>query len=251
MKIVGFGICGAGEADRYMRKTMEEFKRLCDEVYICCNNATQKEIDLIEEYGFDYREDNRTWGIDQPNIKTDHLKALGDKYNPDWIIALDMDEVFAPEFTREIAEHYATEYREIAYHFLVVNLYNDEEHFAHGAGIQRFWNVRFFKYMPEYGLQYQRKSLHCGLAPPIMYQYGWYAPFYLLHYGLMKKEDRMRKVERYQKFDPNSKFKNKVYYDDLAREMPMHKFEPENLLNKIRASQEGQPRDTPKSIPYE
>ena len=52
MRIIGIGVAGNGEADRYMRATMEEFKRLCDDVIIATCNADQKTIKLIEEYGF-------------------------------------------------------------------------------------------------------------------------------------------------------------------------------------------------------
>lgn len=242
-KIVGIGVCGGGEADRYMEKTLKEFKRLCDDVLIVTNNATQKEIDLLDSYGFKHYEDNREWGIDQPNIKTDLLTRVGE-LSPNWIVALDMDEVFAPEFTRAEAER-LMEMSEIAYYFMIVNLYNDEDHFAHDVGIQRFWNIRFYKFAPEFGLQFQRKSLHCGLGPPIMYRYGWHAPYYVLHYGLMKPEDRYKKAERYAKYDPNGRWKAGEYYNDLSRELKMHKLDTVGLLNKLRVALECQPRKTP------
>lgn len=245
MKIIGLSITGKGEAQRYMRNTLDEFKRLCDDVLIATCNASQEEIDLLDEYGFKHYEDNREWGIDQPNIKTTLLTKAGEEMNPDWIIWLDMDEVFAPEFTREEAEK-LTKSDEIAYNFLVVNLYNDEEHFAHDVGIQRFWNIRFYKYLPEHGLQFQRKNLHCGAAPPIAYKYGWHAPFYLSHYGLMKKEDRDRRVQRYAKYDPNHIFKGGEYYNDLARDLQMRDFDRQGLLNKLKESIECKPRKIPK-----
>lgn len=247
MKIVGIGVCGAGEADRYMRATLEEFKRLCDDVIIATCNATQKEKDLLDEYGFKHYEDNREWGKEQPNIKTDLLTKAGE-LQPDWIVALDMDEVFAPEFTRSEAERLGSG-DEIAWYFLVVNLYNDREHFAHDIGIQRFWNIRFFKFLPEHGLQYQRKNLHCGLAPPIAYKYGWHAPYYLEHFGLMKKEDRQRKIERYAKYDPKALFKNRVYYDDLAKDLRAFPFDREGLLKKLAAAVDTQPRQLPQTHP--
>lgn len=249
MKIVGIGVCGPGEADKYMEGTLKEFQRLCDEVLIATCNATEKEIALLDKYGFKHYEDNREWGVDQPNIKTTLLTKAGE-LSPDWIIALDMDERFAPEFTREEAESLvASQPNEIAWYFLVVNLYNDTEHFAHDIGIQRFWNIRFYKFAPEFGLQFQRKNLHCGLGPPIMYRYGWHAPFYLEHFGLMKEEDRKRRVERYAKYDPKGIFKNKVYYDDLARELKPHVFDRQQLLRKLRETTETYPRKTPRIQP--
>jgi len=246
MRIVGFMVCGPKE--KYLEKTLKEFKRLCDDALIATNNADKETIKLIESYGFKHYEDNREWGKFQPDIKTELLKKIGE-LNPDWIVALDADEVFAPEFTREEAERLvSSQPKEIAFYFMIVNLYNDEEHFAHSAGIQRFWNIRFYKYLPEHGLQFLRKSLHCGLAPPVSYRYGWHAPFYVLHYGLMLPEDRLRKQERYLKYDPNKQFKAGAYYDELGQELPMRKFDPGGLLNKLRNIPETQPRTTPKII---
>lgn len=246
MRIIGIGVCGPNESSRYMEKSLKEFKRLCDDAIIVTNNGTEQDIALIESYGFKHYADNREWGIDQPNIKTDLLTKAGE-LKPDWIIAIDMDEVFAPEFTREEAERLASGH-EVAYYFLVVNLYNDEQHFAHDVGIQRFWNIRYYKYMPEHGLQFQRKALHCGLGPPITYKYGWHAPYYLLHYGLMKPEDRKKKVARYQKYDPKGIHKSKVYYDDLNRELQMRPFDPQGLLRKLKESPECKPRKPLKSL---
>lgn len=232
-----------GPNEKYLSKSLKEFARLCDNAIIATNNADENTKKLIDSFGYLHYEDNREWGYHQPDIKTQLLERAK-CFNPDWIIALDADEVFAPEFTRAEAEKLASG-NEIAYNFLVVNLYNDEKHFAHSTGIQRFWNIRFYKYLPEYGLQFQRKALHCGLAPPIAYKYGWHAPFYLLHYGLMDKEDRIRKQARYAKYDPLKKCKAGTYYDELGMELPMREFDAWGLLEKLQASNETQPRKTP------
>lgn len=242
MKIVGFMVCGPNE--KYLENTLKEFKRLCDDAIIATNNADEETKKLIKKYGFWTYEDNREWGIYQPVIKTDLLARVS-KLRPDWIIALDADEVFAPEFTRERAEYLAGG-DEVAWYFLIVNLYNDRDHFAHDAGIQRFWNIRFYKFLPQYGMEFQRKNLHCGLAPPFSYKYGWHAPYYVEHYGLMLPEDRAKRVARYAQYDPKSRFKDKVYYDDLARELKPIPFEKEKLLEKLANSTECKPRIMPK-----
>lgn len=242
MKIVGIGVVGPHE--KYIKKTLEEFKRLCDDVMLVTNNADEDTKSLIKSYGFHQYEDNRIWGIHQPDIKTALLEACS-ALQPDWIIALDMDEVFAPEFTRQEAERLAS-VGEISYYFMIVNLYNDEQHFAHGKGIQRFWNIRYYKYMPEHGLQFLRKNLHCGLGPPITYNYGWHAPYYVLHYGLMDKDDRLRKQARYREFDPNKRYKAGEYYDELGMDLPMREFDAPGLLRKLAESPETKIRTMPK-----
>lgn len=244
MKIAGMCIVGAGEADRYLDKTLKEFERLCDRVIIATNNATDKEKNLISKYGFEQYEDNREWGMKQPFIKSELLTHFSD-YKPDWVVALDSDEQFCPEVTRETLEKLAST-EEIGWYFMIVNLYGDRNHFAHGPGIKRFWNVRYYKYMPEMGLQFQEKRLHCGLGPPYAYKFGWYAPYYINHYGLMTAEDRKRKYERYDKYDPNARFIDKRYYDDLRKELKSIPFNREKLLAQLAEEKSCQPRVTPK-----
>jgi len=247
MRIIGLAVVGPNE--KYLENTLKEFKRLCDDTIIATNNADDATIALIDSYGFKHYKDDRVWGVHQPTIKTDLLTKAG-KMKPDWIIALDADEVFAPEFTREEAERLAS-IGEVSYYFMIVNLYNDEQHFAHGKGIQRFWNIRFYKYMPEYGLQFLKKSLHCGLGPPITYNYGWHAPYYVLHYGLMDKADRERKQARYREFDPNKRYKTGDYYDELGQDLPMRPFDAQGLLAKLRETPETQARKMPRLPKHE
>ena len=242
MKIVGLMVCGPHE--KYLEATLKEFKRLCDDAVIATNNADEETKKLIRSYGFWQYEDNREWGINQPKIKTDLLTRIG-RLKPDWIVALDADERLPPCCDRAQLERLGNT-DEIAWYFLVVNLYNDPNHFAHDVGIQRFWNIRFFKYLPEFGLEYQKKNLHCGLAPPYAYKYGWHAPFYLEHWGLMEPEARAKRVARYQKFDPQAKFKGRQYYDDLARELKPIPLDREQLLKQLAEAKETQPRKTPK-----
>lgn len=237
-------VCGPNE--KYLEKSLGEFKRLCDDALIATNNADDKTKQLIKEYGYQQYEDNREWGISQPDIKSTLLERAGE-LRPDWVCAIDADEVYSSDFTREEAEKLAST-GEIAYYFCIVNLYNDPEHFVHGAGIQRFWNIRFYKYTPEYGLQFQRKSLHCGLGPPITYKYGWYAPFFVEHYGLMTKEDRLKKAERYRKYDPNKRFKGGSYYDELSMDLKPIKFDRQALLRKLKEAKECQPRKIPNAL---
>lgn len=241
MRIIGIMVVGPNE--KYLKKSLNEFKRLCDDALIVTNNADQNTKKIIKQFGYKYYEDDREWGKMQPLIKTGLLTKAGE-LQPDWIIALDADEVFAPEFTRSEAERLAN-LQEISYYFLIVNLYNDTEHFAHSTGIQRFWNVRFYKYMPEFGLQFQKKALHCGLGPPVTYMYGWHAPYYVEHYGLMTKEDRLRKYNRYMQYDPTRKFKTSNYYDELIQDLPPRPFDREGLLRKLRETPETQPRKNP------
>src|SRR5436190_19713424 len=100
MNVVGYGICGKGEAKRYLKATLEEFKRLCDTTIILLNHAGEEERALIASYGFQMVTDDREWGKEQNHIKQDFVTHHVSKLTPDWLVCLDMDEVFEPAFTR-------------------------------------------------------------------------------------------------------------------------------------------------------
>lgn len=206
--IVGYGVCGK-EADRYLEGTLKEFARLCDKTIIVLNNATDKERDLINKYGFQTVEDNREWGTSQHLIKGDLMKEVA-KLNPTYCVCLDMDEVFDQKFTREdLIEQF--KYGNALY-FYIVNLWND--------GWNRkwsFWNIRAWRWTGD--IRFENKPLHCGLAPAWCYRLNnIHVPHFITHYGLMKKEDRMKKVERYKKYDPQAKYKDLSYYNALQED---------------------------------
>lgn len=197
MRIVGMAVIGAGEADRWLDKTLACFSALCDDVVVALCNADEATKQAVYASGFYAYEDNREWGRYQPKIKTELLKYIG-RYNPDWVLALDADEVLDETVTRGVLEEMA--HREhYSYQFYVVNLWNDEAHYWKQGS---FWNVRFFKYAPAFGLDFVNKNVHCGLAPPFFYQWAWFAPYILWHRGLMYERERRQKVDRYKKYDP-------------------------------------------------
>ena len=223
MNIIGYGICGNGEAKRYMRQTLDEFKRLCDQVIILGNNISQDEKDLIKEYNFILVEDHREWGKWQWKIKQDFIERDVKKFahEGDMLVCLDMDEVFCSHITKRWIEIAPLD----AYHVFVVDLWND------GYKPEScFWNVRIWRWNGE--TKFKAKPVHCGLAPEWTYHYHRHAPFILKHYGLMKKEDRLRKIERYNIYDPKAQYLDPQYYEMLKSDN-CKPFDEELICDKI------------------
>lgn len=228
MKIGGMMVVGPNEP--YLDGVLEQFKRLrLDHVIIVGNNTDAHSESLIRSFGYKFYRDDREWGRYQPDIKSDLLKRFR-AYEPDWIVACDSDEFYDEAVTRETLEELALK-GGIAWNFYVVNYWDDEAHYAHGLS---FWNVRFFKFTPEYGLDFLKKPVHCGLAPPMQYRFANDSPYILWHYGLMDKEKRMRKVERYKKYDPNAVYKSDIYYQALADQTPPAVLDKEQMRRKVR-----------------
>lgn len=231
MKIIGQLVCGPGEADRYLGETLAEFRRLCDDVIVCFCNATWKEKKLVSKYGFLHYDEPREWGKEQPNIKTDLLKKIL-KLNPDWILVLDADETVPTINSREELEALTVD-RE-ACQVYVVNLWNDPDHYKKTSA---FWNVRFYKADESKGTQFLRKPVHCGNAPPYFYSIPAkksYVPHILLHKGLMNYDQRLKKVARYQRYDPYAEHKGPEYYEMLGTNTLSATYNETEVLQKVR-----------------
>ena len=227
IKIVGQLVCGPNE--KYLEETLQCFTKLCDDVVCATCNATQKEFNLLNKYDIRHYEDNREWGFKQYAIKTDLLKRIL-QLKPDWILPLDADETMRVE--RIQLESLASA-RESCY-FYVVNLWNDEAHYSKTLS---FWNVRFYKADESKGVQFLKKPVHCGNAPPYFYHQSAkksYAPYLLVHKGLMKRADRLKKAERYSIYDPDCLWKGQEYYDALQAEWQGSEFNEQEVLTKIQ-----------------
>lgn len=228
MKVIGQLVCGPNE--QYLEETLKEFARICDDVVVATCNATDKEKALIKHYGFWQYEDNREWGKQQPNIKFDLVQKIV-RLGADTILALDADET-VPTLDRKILETISKE--RISCMFYVVNLWNDRGHYAKGLG---FWNVRAYKASTAAGQPFGKKPVHCGNAPQLCYTLSpkqTYVPHILLHKGLMDSTARQRKVERYNLYDPNARWKGRQYYDALSSIDEGVPYVESELINKIK-----------------
>ena len=230
MKIIGQMVCGPGEADKYLKYSLDTFKRLCDDAFIVTCNAGPKEKKMIKKYDFWQYEDNREWGKYQPFIKTKLLNIIL-QIKPDWILVLDADESL-PTVDRGKLEQ-LTINRQACF-FFIVTLWDDEQHYMRSWPLQ--WNVRFYKADKNKGTQFLKRPLHCGNAPPYFYNQPArqsYVPHIVLHRGMMTKKDRLEKAKRYDRYDPEAVYKDRQYYDSLLLEGTGTKYNQVEVIEKI------------------
>jgi hypothetical protein len=228
VKVVGMMVVGPGEGNRYLKEVLGQWKGLVDDAIICGNNTDKKTEKIISKSGYWFYRDDREWGIEQPNIKGDLLRKVA-KLRPDWILPLDADELYDKRFNRETLE-VLTKKPAIAYYFYIINLWGDKRHCKRSLN---FENIRMFKHVPDLGYHFEKKPVHCGLAPPPFYHQGVQAPFMIKHLGLMKKESRDTKVLRYEKYDPEAKWKSSDYYNALKDDDIGSVFSEKDWHNKI------------------
>lgn len=224
-KIIGYGICGKNE--KRLTQTLDEFQRLCDQTIICCNNTTQEDIETIKGYGFEIIQDPREWGKEQWKIKQEFVTRHVSELKPDLCVTLDMDEVFDKTVTRDsLLALYNTQFP--SFYFYVINLWDEGYNPA-----RNFWNIRAWKFKEIKDHGWEKKRVHCGLSPKQAYYYGFYSPHLLIHYGLKDKEDRDRKVKRYEQYDPNSEFITPEYYQSLKSFPQIEPFDESKILKEV------------------
>jgi hypothetical protein len=197
-----------------LSKTLDEFKRLCDDTIILCNNTTVKENALILSYGFKIVKDDREWGKFQNILKEDFVRNHVSKLNPDITICLDMDETFTEHLQRE---DFIKMFRHgHSLYFLIVNLWDEGWNKEWSFPNIRAWSWEMKDTLGDSFFNFRSKSLHCGLAPEWAYHHASSTQFPVIHYGLKDESIRQSKVERYKKYDPEAKFMKKEYYEMLT-----------------------------------
>ncbi len=243
MKIIGMGVVGRGEADKYLKLTLDHNLPLVDKMVIWGDAPDEATEKIIFSYGdkIEYhRYPESIWATGQWKIKESLfryvIKHLAGESNP-WVLAFDFDELFDDRLTREKLEELANR-KATAYEFNFIQLWDDENHMRVDGGWGDFWNVRFFKYQPEQSQEWLRKPLHCGLWPIYARRQAIMIPYIVRHYGYMNPAHRKKKVERYDKYDPQRVYQDKEWYQSMKYEatderMIIREFNETDYINRI------------------
>ncbi|MFW5902609.1 MAG: glycosyltransferase family 2 protein [archaeon] len=235
MKIGAYLVVAEGEGDRFLDKALDKLSTLVDFIYIWGDNTDEKTKKLCLSYPnvIFYNHPESIWKEKQWEIKRTICQRLR-KWNPDWVIAQDADEVLDYRLNREKLEKLANKDETIAYEFYCVHLWNDEKHMRVDKGWGNFQNVRFFKYIEDSNFNWKKTKLHCGLAPLYAYRWRGTSGYMFKHYGYMREEDRKKKIERYEKLDPNGQYLNKEWYESIKRKPSIREFNEKEFSKKLK-----------------
>jgi len=236
MKIIGMGIVGRGEGDRYLKQVLDKNSKICDLIVLWGDKIDEKTKSICLSYENVKLHDCRKklWIKKQWQIKEHLLNEYVAPLKPDWILPFDMDEVFDYRFNRKKAEE-LTKRKEIAYQFYCVQLWDSEDKRRVDQGWGGFYNVRFYKFIPEFGLQWARRiRFHCGLAPEYAYKWAAKSEYAFKHYGYLKKEDRLKKIKRYKENDPNGIYLGKWWYASISKKPVLKKFNEKEFCLKLK-----------------
>lgn len=234
MRLIGLSVCGPNEADRYLEKWLKSITAICDDVLIAANNIDDKTEQLLRKYKVKYYYDDREWGVAQPKIKEDLINKAA-QLNPDWVLFLDTDEIPEPRLNRHRFDFLMNQDNDICYSFWMLELWDRIDQYRYDF---LFDTPRMFKYIPN-KTRMMDIPVHCGNVPEDIAKWTTHTEFAMLHYGLLRKEERIRKRDkRYKKYDPDGKYVPDWWYNALGDEKvdvrPINDFYKEKLESYFR-----------------
>ena len=150
------------------------------------------------------------------------------KTNPDWILALDADEILEKQalaILPELLKNPDTDvYGFPLYDFWQPGFYRDDDLWCAHHG---FINV-LLRYQPKFKYRFLRRNHHSSRLPENALKILPYCnyPLRIKHFGWLKDEDKKAKYERYLKMDPAGKYGSLAQYQSILDEHPnLTKFE--------------------------
>ncbi|MBR3220481.1 glycosyltransferase [Candidatus Saccharibacteria bacterium] len=219
------------ESGRYLEEVITAVKPLLKNAVILDNASTDDTIELVKKalkgtphhiiknqtnhFAKEYKSRSRLW---RETIKT----------NPDWILALDADEVLERNALKVIPELLKNPDVDVygfpLYDFWQPDFYRDD---ALWSAHKNFADV-LIRYQPKFRYKYPRRNHHCARLPENAIKILPYChyPLRIKHLGWLRDEDKKAKYDRYLKMDPEGKYGSIAQYQSILDEHPnLTKFE--------------------------
>lgn len=145
---------------------------------------------------------------DDRNYTIDLCRTL----NPDWILALDHDEIMDDDFDRAQAERLMSScdprFKNFVFHF--ATFHDGFTHFRKDGLMGKMAGARMFRNVPDRKIvRGNTIGLHCGSTPEFARNEIGHTSFRIKHFGYIDKdEDRERKKNYYNNLDSDLKRKD-------------------------------------------
>lgn len=207
------------ESGRYLEKVLAHARQYIDAAVIIDDASKDNTAEICQEvlkdlpltlirrkrsgFATEYKLRQQQW---RETVKT----------NPDWILALDADEIFEDKIVPAIAKLLnQTEFDVFSF-----RLYDFWD--RHRYREDRWWQAHFFyrpllvRYVPSFPYRWKETPQHCGRLPCNITELNWtVSPLRVKHFGWANQKDREFKYQRYLKLDPHGEFGIPEQYNSI------------------------------------
>ena len=143
------------------------------------------------------------------------------KASPEWILNLDGDEEMESGFAKEVRRLTGQSDTDL-FCFRLYDFWNDT-HYREDSYWQAHRTYRPFllRYRPEFEYRWKETPQHCGRFPDNIFELPHeLSELRIKHYGWRDPDDRLRKLERYRKLDPEALYGWREQYESILDPEP-------------------------------
>ena len=193
---------------RWIEKSLEQTSKICQEIVILDDCSTDNTVEICKKFSnvVEIHERKKQLPLDEVRDRNIIWK-MAMKRNPDFILDLDGDEIFAPNsketlFT-EIIDLYP---KDMVFSFQLLDMYDKPNQYRVDGDFDNKIQIRLMR-INEYtkDLEFEESGYPCNAhslhIPPTKYV-PVKSDVALLHYGYYDKNTRMKKFNYFHEVDP-------------------------------------------------
>lgn len=224
------------ENGRYLWSVIPKLqKSFADKIIIVLDNSnleTQKEIlNLRDEKTIVmFHHERLFW--EKENILRERVTSYAISQNAYWIMPVDADEVVDKELKLSDALALLENFDWID--FRIAHYWWEKRKVRIDWSFWRQFNIRLFRYRPEYWYKFYDRNIHCWSAPVYCYENRHITDYILHHYWYIRKEDTDKKIKRQEEYDSDMSKENPDFYKRYKTEPELMTFNKELFLKRCK-----------------
>jgi glycosyltransferase involved in cell wall biosynthesis len=205
------------EADRYLRSVLDDLETYCDRICVLDDGSTDATPDVCARHPRVHllRNEASLFWRDESALRR-QLWAAAAGLDPEWILALDADEMLEERFKRE-RDRYLDQRRYPAVGARFHQFWGSTTHYR----VDKAWNPAascqpvLVRHMPGYPYRWPARRLHCGRVPQNVPGPMLCDGLRVKHFGYANPADHPRKHDLYVRHDPQGLYCLRAHYDSI------------------------------------
>jgi glycosyltransferase involved in cell wall biosynthesis len=192
------------EASRYLKEVLAHLVRWVDSIVILDDSSEDDSMEVARQFEkvIVYKNDNPLFASDEPAMRL-KLWQLAVEEKPDWVVAVDADEIFEDRVINEI-DMLLSQDDFHAISFRVFDFWLNPSSYRIDGGWNPWRKSLLFmvRYNPELDFKWLQREVHCGRFPQAYEnRIAYYSDIRIKHYGWLKPEDHYGKYLYYRDKD--------------------------------------------------
>lgn len=198
---------------RWIAEVLRSIATVCEKVYVFDDHSADATATIAARNGAIVYASPFVDKTDEVRDKNYLLDVIRANCTPDWILAIDGDEVLEEGGATKLVDAAANPYV-ASYSLQIRYLWNSPEFYRCDGVYGRFRRPSFFRFKSQ---QYKTLvfrgtsnggNFHCGNVPFGVTGRGEDLPIALLHYGYIDRDMRVAKYRWYNRIDPGNKIED-------------------------------------------